>query len=147
MAHSYTNLLCHIVYGTKERRPLIDERFQPRLYDYVGGTIRALKAVCLEIGGVEDHVHILVKISPTIAVSDFLEKLKSNSSKWAKSVNRDFGWQGGYAAFSVSESQVGRVRHYIQNQAEHHRKASFEEEMIALLQAHGVPYDPKYLWT
>jgi putative transposase len=147
MAHSYTNLLCHIVYGTKERRPLIDERFQPRLYEYVGGTIRALKAVCLEIGGVEDHVHILVKMSPTIAVSDFLEKLKSNSSKWAKSVNRDFGWQGGYAAFSVSESQVERVRHYIQNQGEHHRKSSFEEEMVALLQAHGVAYDAKYLWT
>ena len=147
MAHSYTNLLFHIVYGTSERRPLIDQSFQPRLFEYVGGTIRGLKGVCLEIGGVEDHVHILAKLPPTIAVSDFLEKLKSNSSKWAKSVKRDFGWQGGYAAFTVSESQVSRVRHYIQNQREHHQKSTFEEELIALLQAHGLSYDPKHLWT
>jgi len=117
------------------------------LYDYLGGTIRGLKGICLEIGGVEDHVHILVKLPPTIAISNFLEKLKSNSSKWAKSARRDFGWQGGYAAFTVSESQVDRVRHYIQTQAEHHRKATFEEEMIALLRAHGLPYDPNHLWT
>jgi putative transposase len=91
MAHSYTNLLYHIVYGTKERRPLIDDEFQPRLYEYLGGTIRGLKSTALEIGGVEDHVHILAKVSPTIALSDFLEKLKANSSKWAKSVRRGFG--------------------------------------------------------
>jgi putative transposase len=146
MAHSYTNLLYHIVYGTKERQPLIDEVFQPRLYEYLGGTIRGLKGVCLEIGGVEDHVHILAKLPPTIAVSDFLEKLKSNSSKWAKSVKPGFGWQGGYSAFTVSESQVERVEHYIQNQREHHKKSSFEEEFIALLKAHGLPYDPNHLW-
>jgi putative transposase len=147
MAHSYTNLLYHIVYGTRERQRLIDDVFQPRLYEYLGGTIRGLKGVCLEIGGVEDHVHILAKLPPTIAISDFLEKLKANSSKWAKSVRRDFGWQGGYSAFTVSESQVERVRHYVQNQREHHRKASFEEELIALLKAHGLPYDPNHLWT
>ena len=93
MAHSYTNLLYHIVYGTRERQRIIDEGFQPRLYDYLGGTIRGLKGICLEIGGVEDHVHILVKLPPTIAISNFLEKLKANSSKWAKSVRREFGWQ------------------------------------------------------
>jgi REP element-mobilizing transposase RayT len=146
MAHSYTNLLYHIVFGTKERQKLIDEAFQPDLYDYLGGTIRGLKGVSLEIGGVEDHVHILAKISPTIAVSDFLEKLKANSSKWAKSLKRGFGWQGGYSAFTVSESQVDRVRQYIQNQKEHHRKITFEEELIALLKAHGLPYDPEHLW-
>jgi REP element-mobilizing transposase RayT len=93
MAHSYTNLLYHIVYATKERRPLIDLEFQPRLYEYLGGTIRGLKARSLEIGGIEDHAHILAKVPPTIAISDFLEKLKANSSKWAKSVRRGFGWQ------------------------------------------------------
>jgi putative transposase len=147
MAHSYTNLLFHIVFGTTKRQPLIDESFQPRLYEYVGGTIRGLRGICLEIGGVEDHVHILAKLPPTIAVSDFLEKLKSNSSKWAKSVKRGFGWQGGYAAFTVSESQVERVRQYIQNQLDHHRESTFEEELIALLRAHGLSYDPKHLWT
>lgn len=147
MAHSYTNLLFHIVYGTAERQPLVDEAFQPRLYEYLGGTIRGLKGVCLEIGGVDDHVHILAKLHPTVAVSDFLEKLKSNSSKWAKSVRRGFSWQGGYAAFSVSESQAEHVRRYIQNQQEHHRKSSFEEELIALLLAHNLAYDPNHLWT
>ena len=142
MAHSYTNLIFHIVYGTRERRPFIDEEFQPRLYEYVGGTIRGLKGISLEIGGVEDHIHILVKLPPTITVSDFLEKLKANTSKWAKSVRRGFGWQDGYAAFTVSESQVERVRHYIQNQRKHHAKSSFRDELIALLEAHGVKYDP-----
>src|SRR4029434_2467986 len=142
MAHSYTNLLYHIVYGTKERRPLIDDEFQPRLYEYLGGTIRGLKSTALEIGGVEDHVHILAKVSPTIAISDFLEKLKANSSKWAKSVRRGFGWQDGYSAFTVSESQVERVRAYIRNQREHHKKTSFRDELIALFKAHGVQYDP-----
>src|SRR6266567_9430494 len=121
MAHSYANLIFHIVYGTRERRPLIDEVFQPRLYEYLGGTIRGLKGVCLEIGGVADHVHILAKLPPTIAVSDFLEKLKANTSKWSKSVRRGFGWQEGYSVFTVSQSQVERVGHYIQNQREHRR--------------------------
>ena len=142
MAHSYTNLIFHIVYGTKERRPFIDEEFQPRLYEYLGGTIRGLKGISLEIGGIEDHVHVLVKLPPTITVSDFLEKLKANTSKWSKSVRRGFGWQDGYAAFTVSESQVERVRHYIQNQREHHARSSFRDELIALLEAHGVKYDP-----
>jgi putative transposase len=142
MAHSYTNLMFHIVYGTKERRPFIDEEFQPRLYEYLGGTIRGLNAISLEIGGFEDHVHILVKLPPTITVSDFLEKLKANTSKWSKTVRRGFGWQDGYAAFTVSESQVERVRRYIQNQREHHARSSFRDELIALLEAHGVKYDP-----
>jgi REP element-mobilizing transposase RayT len=142
MAHSFTNLIFHIVYGTKERRPLIDDEFQPRLYEYLGGTIRGLKGISLEIGGVEDHVHILVKLPPTISVSDFLEKLKANTSKWSKSVRRGFGWQDGYAAFTVSESQVERVRLYIKNQRQHHAKVSFRDELIALLEAHRLKYDP-----
>ena len=140
MAHSYTNLIFHIVYATKERRPLIDDEFQPRLYDYTGGTIRGLKSTSLEIGGVADHVHILAKLPPTIAIADFLEKLKANTSKWAKSVRRGFGWQEGYSAFTVSESKVDRVRHHIQNQREHHTSSSFRDELITLLQAHGVQY-------
>ena len=142
MAHSYTNLIFHIVYATKERRPLIDEEFQPRLYEYLGGTIRGLNGISLEVGGAADHVHILAKLPPTISVSDFLEKLKANTSKWSKSVRRGFGWQEGYAAFTVSGSQVERVRRSIQNQREHHARSSFRDEMIALLEAHGVKHDP-----
>ena len=142
MSHAYTNLIFHIIFATKERRPLIDEEFQPRLYDYIGGTIRALKGRSLEIGGVEDHVHILTKLQPTISVSDFLEKLKANTSKWAKSLRRGVGWQAGYSAFTVSESQVERVRRYVQNPPAHHARTSFRDELIALLEAHGVKYDP-----
>ena len=142
MAHSYTNLIFHIIFATKERRPLIDVDFQPRLYEYIGGTIRGLKATSLEMGGAEDHVHILAKLPPTVSVSDFLEKLKANTSKWSKSIRRAFGWQEGYSAFTVSESQVERVRRYTQNQRQHHAKLSFRDELIALLKAHGVKYDP-----
>ncbi len=142
MAHAYTNLLFHIIFATKERSLLIDEQFEPRLHEYVGGTIRGLKGTSLQIGGADDHVHILVKLPPTIAVSDFLEKLKANTSKWSKSVRRGFGWQEGYAAFTVSESQVGRVRRYIQRQRQHHAKISFRDELVALFEAQGVKYDP-----
>jgi REP-associated tyrosine transposase len=98
MAHSFTNLLFHTIFATKERRPLIDEEFQPRLYDYLGATIRGLKGSSLEIGGIEDHLHILAKLPPTISVSDFLEKLKANTSKWGKSVRRGLmaGWLLGF---------------------------------------------------
>jgi hypothetical protein len=115
------------------------------LYEYLGGTIRGLKGISLEIGGVEDHLHILVKLPPTIAVSDFLEKLKANTSKWSKSVRRGFSWQDGYAAFTVSESQVERVRRYLQNQREHHARSSFRDELISLLEAHGVNHDPSLI--
>ena len=91
-----------------------------------------MKSTSLEIDGAEDHVHILAKPPPTIAVSDFLEKLKVNTSKWAKSVRQGFGRQEGYSAFTVSESQVERVRHYIQNLREHHTRSSFRDELIAI---------------
>jgi REP element-mobilizing transposase RayT len=105
--------------------------------------------VQLEIGGIDDHVHILAKFKPAIAVSEMLNKIKANSSKWAndhKMKMRKFGWQEGYAAFSVSESQVQNLVHYIRNQAEHHRKQTYQEEFVALLERHGIEYDPKYLW-
>jgi REP element-mobilizing transposase RayT len=101
-----------------------------------------LKSTALEIGGVADHVHILAKLPPTIPVADLREKLKANTSKGAKSVRRGFGWQEGYSAFSVSESQVVRVRHCIKKQQEHNARVSSRGELIALLEAHGVEYDP-----
>jgi REP element-mobilizing transposase RayT len=103
----------------------------------------------LEIGGVSDHVHILAKIKPAIAVSEMLAKIKANSSKWIndhKIKLRKFGWQEGYSAFTVSESQVPCVREYIRSQPEHHRKQTYQEEFMALLQRHGIEYDPRYLW-
>jgi REP element-mobilizing transposase RayT len=149
MPSTYTNLLYHILFSTKNREPSIKGELKEELYRYVGGIIRAEGGVCIEIGGIEDHVHILAKLKPAISVAEMLKLIKANSSKWVndhKVVNRSFGWQIGYAAFTVSESQVEPVRHYIRNQEQHHRKQSYQEEVIALLERHGIEYDPRYLW-
>src|SRR6266481_1470304 len=113
---SYTNLLYHIVYATKERAPLITKTLRPRLHEYLGGTVRGLDGTALEINGTNDHVHILAKLRPTISVSEFLSKLKSGPSGWAKRQTAGrFGWQARFGAFTVSESQVERLRRYIRN--------------------------------
>ena len=145
---SYTNLLYHIVYATKERAPLITSTLRPRLHEYLGGTVRGLGGIALDVNGTNDHVHVLAKVLPTISVSAFLSKLKSTSSGWAKrQTNGRFGWQARFAAFTVSESQVERVRRYIRNQEAHHRKQSFEEEFKALLRAHRINFDERHLWS
>jgi REP-associated tyrosine transposase len=139
---SYTNLLYHIVYATKERTPLITNDLRPRLHEYLGGTVRGLGRVALDVNGVADHVHILAKLRPTISVSEFLSKLKSNSSGWAKrQTGGRFRWQARYGAFTVSESQMDRVRWYIRNQERHHQKHSFEDEFKALFRAHNIDFD------
>lgn len=149
MPTTYTNLIYHIVFSTKQRIPLINEEFQEELYRYIGGIIRGEGGVQLEIGGTADHIHILVKLKPVISISELLAKVKANSSKWVndhKLELRRFGWQEGYAAFTVSESQLPVVREYIRNQEKHHYRQSFQKEFIALLHKHDIQYDPKYLW-
>ena len=112
---AYTNLVYHIVFGTKGRLKTIDAEIRPQLFRYMGGIVRNLGGIALEIGGIEDHVHLLVKLKPTIRLSDFLRGLKSNSASWAKENDiRKFAWQRRYGAFTVSESQVNIVRKYIQ---------------------------------
>ncbi|MBS1795979.1 MAG: IS200/IS605 family transposase [Acidobacteria bacterium] len=147
MPHTYTNFLYHLVFSTKERYPFISKDSKPELYDYMGGTIRGLGGVCLEIGGVEDHVHLLVKLKPTLGVPKFLQELKPAATNWAKRrLDPKFEWQNGYGGFTVGESQVAGVRRYIRNQEEHHRKVGFEEEFRSLLQQAGIEFDEKYLW-
>ncbi|WP_442510644.1 IS200/IS605 family transposase [Novipirellula sp. SH528] len=150
---TFTNLLFHIVYSTKYRKRTIRLEWQDNLYGYVGGIVggivRDQKGTLLKIGGVEDHVHLLAKLSPTIAVSDVLRKIKSNSSKWINErsdVSTTFEWQSGYAAFSVSESQSPSVSDYIASQAEHHRKMTFEEEFLAILRKHNIEFDTRYVF-
>jgi putative transposase len=146
---TYTNLLFHLIYSTKYRKPAIRPEWQDNLYGYIGGIIREQKGTLLKIGGVEDHVHLLAKLSPTIAISDVLRTIKTNSSKWINErgdVTRKFEWQSGYAAFSVSESQSPTVANYIDNQAEHHRKKSFEEEFLAILEKHNIEFDMRYVF-
>ena len=144
---SYRNLLYHIVYGTKDRLPLITKELRPDLHRFLGGLVKDLHGTPLVINGVSDHVHVLARIKPVISISEFLSKLKSQSSGWAnrKTAGR-FKWQVKYGAFTVSQSQVERVRNYIRNQEAHHLRNSFEEEFKALLTSHGIEFEEKYLW-
>jgi REP element-mobilizing transposase RayT len=149
MGHSYTNLLYHIVFSTKDRQPWFKNDLAPRLHEYLGGTVRSEGGIPLAIDGWDDHVHILAKLRQDIAVSEALKKLKAGSSGWIHrefANYHDFAWQRGYGAFSVSQSQVEKVKEYILNQRTHHRRMSFNEELIALLDAHGIQYDARYLW-
>ncbi|HEX7470201.1 MAG TPA: IS200/IS605 family transposase [Verrucomicrobiae bacterium] len=149
MAHTYTDLLVHVIFSTKDRTSLLDAELKPRLFPYMGGIIRELGATALLINGPTDHVHILLLLPAKIGLSEIVGKVKANSSGW---VHREFpkcqscAWQTGYAAFTVSHSQKQSVLDYIANQEEHHRKLSFKEELIAFLKKHEVEYDEKYLW-
>jgi REP element-mobilizing transposase RayT len=148
MADSYTKLIYHIVFSTKDRRPLITPDYQVRLYEYVGGTLRNAGGISLELNGAEDHIHVLVKLGPTRAVSDVLRDLKANASSWMHDVFPElsqFSWQRGYAAFSVSESHIEKVRRYIARQKEHHRRISFRDEFIKFLVANGIEYDERFI--
>ena len=148
MSDSYTNLLYHIVFSTKDRRPLITPDNEIRLYDYIGGTIHSLGGICLELNGTEDHIHLLAKLRPDRAVSDVLRVLKANASGWmhdAFPALKDFSWQRGYGAFTVSHSNVDEVRRYIAKQKEHHRKISFRDEFVQFLKANGIEYDDRWI--
>ena len=146
---TFTKLSYHVVFGTKFRRKTIQSDFSERMYEFIGGIIRRQKGVLFEIGGIEDHIHILLSISPTIAVSDAVRELKAASSKWVNELPDRIGkfeWQKGYGAFTVSHSQIDAVREYVSGQAEHHRIRSFQEEYEDFLQRHGITYDPRYLF-
>ena len=149
MAHTFTNLLTHIVFSTKDRMPILDAELKTRLFPYMGGIFRELDATPLLINGPTDHVHILAVMPAKRAVADVIGTVKSNSSGWVHktfSARWAFAWQVGYAAFSVSPSKKRTVLDYIGNQEEHHRKISFKEEFIAFLKKHENEYDEKYLW-
>ena len=140
MAHSFSNLKYHIVFSTKLRIPWITQDLEPKLYAYIGGILGRKNGQLVEIGGIEDHIHILVGLPPSSSVASIVGAVKSNSSSFAKEKgeNPDFSWQLGYAAFTVSESQVPRVRRYIQRQKDHHRERNYESEVRALCRRHGV---------
>ncbi len=147
MPHTYTNLLFHIVFSTKDRFPFINSEFEERLYEYIGGTIRGIGGICLEIGGVADHVHILVRLKPTLQISRFLEKLKPSVPIWARqTIDPKFEWQDGYGAFTVGESQIPSVRNYIRNQKVHHQKQTFDDEFKSMLTQATIEFDERYLW-
>ncbi|WP_442509909.1 IS200/IS605 family transposase [Novipirellula sp. SH528] len=146
---SYTQLTYHIVYATKYRNRSIVAEIRDRLYEYIGGTLRGKNGRLVQIGGVEDHVHILAQLSPTLAVSDVIRDVKANSSRWMNEqpeVKRTFEWQKGDGAFTVSYSRIPKVRAYIQNQEEHHRTITFREEYVDFLKRHDIHFRAEHLF-
>ncbi len=148
MPQSYTSLHYHLIFSTKHRAPLISPELQPRMCDYIGGLVRAEGGTLLAAGGVADHIHLLVQLGPTRAVADVLRVVKTNSSRWVGDLSpaSGFGWQTGYAAFTVSRSQLETVEGYIGRQEEHHLRLSFQDELRTLLRRHGIVPDERYLW-
>ncbi|HEV3145981.1 MAG TPA: IS200/IS605 family transposase [Gemmataceae bacterium] len=149
MAHSYTNLLVHIVFGTKNREPRLQKPILERVLPFIASGIKDHGGIPLELNGVADHVHILAKVRQDRALSDLLRDIKACSSGWIhKNIPelQSFAWQAGYGAFSIGQSQIEAVRRYIQNQEEHHRTQTFQEEYIGFLELAGIEYDLRYLW-
>ena len=148
MANTYTSLNYHIVFSTKDREPWLSEPIRERLWPYLGGIARENAMKALEIGGVADHVHILLSIPANLAVSKAVQLIKGGSSHWLKEAFPNmgqFGWQDGYAAFTVSQSQLESVGDYVRRQVEHHRTKPFAEEYRAFLQRHQIDFDERYL--
>lgn len=150
MSQTYTKLLYHIVFSTEDRYPWLEADIAARLYEYLGGAIRSERGHPVIINGVRDHIHILAKLRQDKAISEVIRGIKANSSGWIHKNFphlRKFAWQGGYGAFTVSQSQEPSVQRYIRDQEKHHRQKTFQEEFIEFLNAHEIEYEEKYLWV
>ena len=149
MAGKYLSLLVHFTWSTAGREPWLETEMRNDLYSYIGGIMRNKNARLLSAGGMFDHIHLYASMPSTISIADFVNAVKSNSSRWIHESYarlRNFAWQEGYGAFSVSKSEEGKVVRYILNQENHHRKSTFKEELIGLLDKHGIAYDKRYIW-
>ncbi len=148
MPQSLAQLYVHLVFSTRGRARLIPAELQPRLHAYLAATSNALDCPAIKAGGMPDHIHLLFRLSRKICLSDAVKAAKVESSKWMKTEGgvRDFAWQAGYGAFSVSASDVGEVTDYICNQPHHHHQRSFQDEFRRLLQRYQLEYDEAYVW-
>ena len=149
MPQSLVKNYIHIVFSTKYRKPLMDKPIQKKLHAYLAGICAQLECYPIEVGGVEDHIHILCSLSKKVRLFELVKEVKQNSSKWVKTQGlqyQNFYWQIGYGAFSVNPAQVDIVERYIQNQEEHHRKKSFKGELREFLDKYDVEYDERYVW-
>ncbi|MBP5724126.1 MAG: transposase [Bacteroidales bacterium] len=149
MAQSLAQVYSHLVFHTKYNSVTIREEDLPALFAYVDGIIVNKKSMVIQIGGVPNHIHILCTLPRTVSMADFVEDIKKSSSKWIKTLNpyySQFAWQGGYGIFSVSASAVEKVKRYVMNQKEHHRKKTFREEYEAFLQAYNIVYNPEFVF-
>jgi putative transposase len=148
MSQSLSNILVHIIFSTKLSKPFITQSIKNELYSYMASILKDCDCSPIIIGGIEDHVHVLCKLSKTRSMSSVIEDVKKKSSKWIKTRGigyKNFYWQNGYGAFPIGESQVKTLKEYIQDQEEHHRKKSFKEEFREILNRYGVSYDERYL--
>jgi len=148
MAGTYSQLHFHIIFSTKDRTPTIEHSWQERLWQYIGGIIRGEGGIPLKIGGVADHVHLLITLKPKHDLSTLMQKLKAKSSGWVHEHFPKAGmwWQDGFGAFTVSHSGLGEVERYIETQETHHRTMTYQEEFRIFLDKHGIVYEEKYLW-
>jgi len=148
MSQSLSKILVHMVFSTKDRMPLINAETRPKLYAYAHGVLTNLGCPSIQIGGTADHIHILFVLARTISVSEAAEQIKKATSKWMKTQDvAKFSWQAGYGAFSVAESQIPVVVRYIQNQEEHHKRKSFQDEFREFLKKYNVNFDERYIWS
>lgn len=150
MAGKYISLLVHFTWSTAGREPWISTDWREPLYAQIGGIMRNKNARLLSAGGMYDHIHLYASLPSTLSLADFVNAVKANSSRWVHQTYRNaraFAWQEGYGAFSVSKSTETRVIRYIGNQENHHRKRTFKEEFVTLLERHGIEYNERYLWT
>ena len=149
MANSYISLYIHVVFSTKGRQPLIVPDIQNRLWAYMGGIARENQMKALSVGGMNDHAHILLSLPATLPVAKAVQLIKGGASKWVHDTFphlRQFAWQEGYGAFSVNVSLLEETMRYIESQAEHHKRKTFQEEYIEFLKRHGIGYDERYVW-
>ena len=146
MPQSLSQLIVHAVFSTKGRAAIIQSERRSELHAYMAGVLKTSGCRPILINGVADHVHLLFALPATLTLADALRTVKGKSSAWMRRRDRLFSWQAGYAAFSVSKSNVEAVTKYIAGQEEHHKKVRFEDEFIALLKRHGVDYDERYVW-
>ena len=150
MAQSLSNILVHIVFSTKKRCPFLsDYKIRNEMYSYLGGTINSLDCSVILVGGSVDHIHILCKLSRNNSVAKIIGDIKRSSSKWIKTKSNTltkFEWQNGYGVFSIGKSELKRIKKYILEQEEHHKKRTFQDEFRLFLKSYGIIYDERYLW-
>lgn len=149
MSQSLASILVHIIFSTKLRRPLIQPEIKIDLHSYIASIARSYESSVHEVGGVNDHIHLLVSLPRTLSLSKLIEEIKKGSSKWIKTKGQffnDFSWQNGYGAFSIGQSNFDSLRKYIQNQEEHHKKISYQDEFRAFLKKYGIKHDERYVW-
>jgi len=149
MATTFSRLYTHIVFSTKRREPLLTDTIRPKVWGYMRGIVDTLGCELLIANGWVEHAHLLVVRKPKVSESDLVRVVKSNSSRWIRESGPEctrFGWQDGFAAFSVSHSRINEARGYVANQESRHQRVSYEEEFLAILKKHDIAYDPKYVW-